>query len=302
MGERGPVARLSASEASHLRGEIANLVGSDREGGWIVDHVESVLRLDGPARDEAARRLARRRAAGEPLQYVLGRWAFRSLELDVDARVLIPRPETEQVVEVALRCLDEARARPERPAGPAVVCDLGTGSGAIALSLAAEARHPASGLEVWATDRSKDALAVARANRDGLADEGHLRSVTVELVEGDWFDALPRRLQGGVDLVVANPPYVSTAEHGRLDPSVRDAEPSGALVAADGRDGTPGLADVEAVVSAAPRWLRPTGSLVVEIAPHQAAAAVAVARTAGFRAVGLAPDLAGRTRMVVASC
>jgi release factor glutamine methyltransferase len=285
-----------------LRDAVAVAVGSDREAGWIVEHVTRTLGLEGRPADETARALAARRAAGEPLQYVLGRWSFRTLELDVDSRVLIPRPETEQVVEVALERLALSLRRDERVEGPTVCCDLGTGSGAIALSLAAEAPLGVAGLEVWATDRSTDALAVARANADRLDRAGLLRSARVELVEGGWFEALPPALLGRLDLVVSNPPYVADAEFTDLDPTVRCYEPSSALVAGPGSRGTPGMAEVEVILLAARRWMRPTGVVVVEVAPHQAVLAAAVAWSAGFAHVTVEPDLAGRPRMVVAGC
>ena len=179
--------------------------------------------------------LLERRRAGEPLQYVLGKWAFRTLELTVDPRALIPRPETEQVVEVALAVL-----RRRRP----VVVDLGTGTGAIALSIAVE--RPDA--QVWATDVDPGALALARTNRE------RVRARPVSYRQGSWFDALPDRLRGRVDLVVSNPPYVSEAEWAELDLEVR-CEPYGALVAGPGSDGTPGLGAVEAVLRGSVEWL-----------------------------------------------
>lgn len=225
--------------------------------------------------------MVERRAAGEPLQYVLGAWGFRCLDLFVDKRVLIPRPETEAVVEVALEML-------RRLAEPApTVVDLGTGSGAIALSLATEA----PGAEVWATDRSADALAVARANLAGLGNAGR----RVRLAQGSWFAALPPMLQGRLDLIVSNPPYVSAHEVADLPPEVAHWEPREALVA-----GPTGLEQIEAIVSEAPLWLRRPGALVVEIAPHQAEAAVATAGGAGFIDADVRADLAGRPRALVA--
>jgi release factor glutamine methyltransferase len=289
-------------DGADLGADIAAMVGSVREAGWIVEHVTRVLGLGGQAADQTARSLAVRRAVGEPLQYVLGRWPFRTVELDVDPRVLIPRPETEQVVKVALERLAKSLGNPDRVEGPTVCCDLGTGSGAIALALAAEAPIGAAGLEVWATDCSTDALAVARANADRLDRAGLLRSARLELAEGSWFEALPRALLGRLDVVVSNPPYVAGAEFTDLDPTVRCYEPASALIAGPGSQGTPGMAEVEVILLAAQRWLRPTGSVVVEIAPHQAEPAAAVARSAGFANVTVEPDLAGRPRMVVAGC
>ena len=283
-----------------LVAEVATRVGSPREAAWIVAHVDDVS-ADASARRDAALALADRRSAGEPLQYVLGVWQFRTLELAVDRRVLIPRPETEQVVQVTLDELARV-ARERTHDGPVVAVDLGTGSGAIALSLATEgaARVAPAPLEVWATDRSADALDVARANLAALADADPDAAGRVTLAEGSWFDALPDVLARQVDLVVANPPYVSEEEYAELDPTVRDWEPVGALVAPRGATGVAGMADVEAVVAGAEWWLRPTGALVVELAPSQAYGAIDAARRAGFARVGTARDLAGRLRMLVA--
>lgn len=224
--------------------------------------------------------LARRRSEGEPLQYVLGHWAFRTLELTVDRRALIPRPETEQVVEVALSEIAGLR----HP----VVVDLGTGTGAIALSVAVELAEA----QVWATDIDREALSLARENRNQLG-------AVVLFAEGSWFDALPGYLRGWIDLVVSNPPYVSEEEWPELDPEVR-REPYRALVAGPGSGGTPGFGAVEAVLRGAPEWLSDGGVVVVELAPHQAGAAVAVAESAGLSSVRVVQDLAGRDRAVVA--
>jgi release factor glutamine methyltransferase len=234
-----------------------------------------------PARTvDFVHRMLDRRRTGEPLQYVLGIWSFRRLELVVDRRVLIPRPETEMVVEVAL---EELR----RLGGPRpLAVDLGTGSGAIAISLAQEA--PSA--RVWGTDRSEEALAVARANLSGM---GAAVATRVRLSAGDWFTALPPNLQGQVDLIVANPPYVGADEV--LPAEVADWEPAGALVA-----GPTGLEAVARIVADAPKWLRRPGVLVVEIAPHQAGAATELAETAGFDEVDVRPDLADRPRALVA--
>jgi release factor glutamine methyltransferase len=285
----------------------ADRLGSDREARWILEHVEAGggARLPADERDRRVEALVRRRASGEPLQYVLGRWSFRSLELTVDPRVLIPRPETEQLVEVALAELDRICGGPASgavaPSGPTPVCvDLGTGSGAIALALATEAGSRFPAIEVWATDASGDALAVASQNLEVLSRRDADAGARVRLTPGSWFDALPIGLMGRVDLIVANPPYVSVSEYAELDPEVRDWEPKEALVAASGAGGVGGMADIEEIVATAPRWLRSGGGLVVEIAPAQADPAVDVARRAGFAHVTTSTDLAGRFRMLVA--
>ena len=165
--------------------------------------------------------LVARREQGEPLQYVLGRWGFRTLDLMVDQRVLIPRPETEIVAGFTI---DEVRKKKSRAEGGAegfvTVADLGTGSGAIALSVAAECK----GCRVYATDVSADALAVARANLAGIGSA----ATSVSLHHGDWFQALPDELRGTLDVVVSNPPYVAESEG--LPAVVADWEPANRAV------------------------------------------------------------------------
>lgn len=283
-----------------LLAEVGDGLGSPNEARWVLERASG---LDGAdllaALDDAAparavawcRDMVRRRRLGEPLQYVLGRWGFRGLDLLVDGRVLIPRPETEQVVEVARAELGRLRGaqgdQAEASPGPTAV-DLGTGSGAIALSLAAEV----PGLTVWATDASAEALAVARANLAGLGGKGATR---VRLARGDWYAALPAELRGRVGLVVSNPPYIAEVELGRLPAEVVGWEPRAALVA-----GPTGLEAIGEVVGGARDWLDRPGVVVVEIAPHQAGAAVALARQAGFDEVEVQPDLAGLHRALVA--
>lgn len=289
---------------------LARRLGSSSEARWLVEHVTRCrpgAAAHGAALHEGQRaelaQLADRRASGEPLQYVLGTWPFRAVELSVDPRALVPRPETEQMVEVALAALHRSRAGPAPSDGfpGPVVVDLGTGTGAIALTMAVELAATRPGLAVWAVDDDPDALALAARNRARVADAWPDADVTgrVRLAAGSWYEALPPALRGRVDLVVANPPYVAEEEWCGLDPEVRK-EPRHALVAEAGRDGTPGMAAVEAVVSGAPEWLVPGGTVVVETAPHQAGAAAALARRLGFRRVEVAQDLAGRDRAVVA--
>ena len=267
--------------------EAAARLGSPMDARRIVSEAANGVwpfLLDEEVSERAGRyceEMVARRAAGEPLQYVLGRWGFRQLDLLVDRRVLIPRPETEQVVSVALAEL--ARLGPDP-----IVVDLGTGSGAIALSIAAEAKPGA----VWATDASAEALAIARANLVGL---GGSRAAKVRLEVGSWWDALPTDLRGRVSLVVSNPPYVTSAEMASLPAVVGEWEPRSALEA-----GPRGLEAIEVVVAGAADWLRRPGAVVVELAPHQAAAAEAVAHGAGFDETRVEKDLAGRPRALVA--
>ncbi len=248
------------------------------------DGAEFLAELDRPA---TARMVAHldsmvvRLRAGEPLQYVLGRWGFRRLDLMVDRRVLIPRPETEEVVETAVRLMADR-------AGVLRAADLGCGSGAIGLSLAAEL--PVDRTEVWLTDASTDALDVARANAAGLG----RAAVNVRFAAGSWYDALPADLAGGFDLLVSNPPYVAD-EAADLEAIVRDHEPALALFG-----GPDGLDALRVVVAGAPHWLRPGGWLVCEIGSSQAAAVRALAGDAGLGEVEIRADAAGLDRIAVA--
>jgi release factor glutamine methyltransferase len=263
------------SDARRIVEEASGLAGAD----WVVG-------LDRPATRRGVvhfDQMLDRRLAGEPLQYVLGSWGFRTLDLMVDARVLIPRPETETVVEHALDELDRLRSDTGRR--ELRVLDLGTGSGAIALSLAAER----DGLEVWATDVSDDALDVARANLAGLG----MRGGAVRLAQGSWFDAVPTELAGTLDLVISNPPYVARSDP--LPAEVADWEPPEALVA-----GPTGTEWLHHLVVEAPRWLARPGVLVLELAPHQGDPLAAAAQRAGFDQVVVRQDLSGRVRALVA--
>jgi release factor glutamine methyltransferase len=225
---------------------------------------------DRELRKEEARRLrdlVSRRRAREPLAYVLGEWGFRRLTLKVDPRVLIPRPETEIVVERCLALL----AGHERPA----VLDVGTGSAAIALAIADE--HP--GARVRAIDASAEALAVAEENagETGLA---------VELVLHDATAGLP---PGPYDLVVANPPYVPAAEIPGLAAEVRDWEPRAAILESGG---------TEAVIQGAKRVLRPGGWLVLETHWERARDVAGALAQNGYVLTRISEDLAGRERVV----
>jgi release factor glutamine methyltransferase len=220
------------------------------------------------------RALLAARADGTPVAYLTGRREFWSLELALTPRTLIPRPETERLVELALERLPtEARGR---------VADLGTGSGAIALALASE--RP--GLELLATDRDPEAVRVARAN----AARHGLRNIVFAVA--DWCAPLP---SGAFLALVCNPPYIAPTDP-HLERGDLRFEPRAALVAADD-----GLADLRAVIADARRCLVPGGHLLLEHGYTQAGAVGALLAAAGYRAIGDAPDHAGQPRVAFAT-
>ena len=275
MRTLGEVLRLSTAHLERNGSPTARLDAELLLGHALdLGRVELYTGFERPLNDDelaACRELIARRARREPVAYILGRWGFRGLSLDVDPRVLVPRPETELVVD---RCL----ALLEGVAGPAIL-DVGTGSGAIALALASEL----DGSEVCGCDVSDDALEVARANGTRLG-------VAVEWVRSDLVDALDgRRFQ----LVVSNPPYVAASEMERLEPEVRDWEPRGATVGGD-----TGLEVIERLVAAAPETLAPGGALVLEVGAGQAGAVVAMMEAAGLDGVAVDRDHAGIERIV----
>jgi release factor glutamine methyltransferase len=219
--------------------------------------------------EAAFERNVARREAREPLAYVLGEWGFRRLTLRTDRRALIPRPETEVVVERALEHLAEL-AEPE-------VLDVGTGTGAIALALVDE--HP--GARVIAIDASAEALALARENLDLAGVNGRVQLIEHDLTRGLGLARF--------DLVVSNPPYVEPDELETLQPEVRDWEPLVALV-------SPGATD--AVARAASEALRPGGWLVLETAATAGERMRRLLEELGYEGVTITPDLAGRDRVV----
>jgi release factor glutamine methyltransferase len=239
------------------------------------DRVRLYLDFDKPMAEAdlaAFRELVRRRAGGEPTAYLTGRKEFYGRPFQVDARVLVPRPETELVLEAALPALP--------PGGQAL--DLGTGSGALAISLALE--RP--GAAVTATDLSPEALAVARENAARLGAAG------VSFLEGDLYDPVPPGAR--FHLIVSNPPYVPRGELDTLPAEVR-REPRLAL------DGGPdGLAISRRIVAGAPSRLRPGGALVLEMHESHLDALPSLCLELGFARAEARRDLAGRPRLVVA--
>ena len=266
----------------------ADIVGDRIIAKWLCEHASGCeLGEFASLQDELVTHrsavhldaMVRRYLAGEPVQYVMGRWAFRHLDLMVDSRVLIPRPETELLPEIAKRHLATMKS-------PYVVCDLGTGSGAIGLSLLHEL--PVDSTTVWMTDASQDAIDVARANGVGIGRHASHARFAV----GEWFNALSQDLKKSFHVIVSNPPYI--AEH---DPEVADSvnkwEPQKALFA-----GSDGLDDVRVIIKEAPQWLMPGGLLAVEMGYTQAQAVVELFGNAGFSNVTVHQDLAGKDRFV----
>lgn len=269
--------------SAELVNELVDAGLERREARWLV---EEFLTAGDPDAAPAVRAAAQRRLDGEPLQYVLGHWPFRSLDLDVDHRALIPRPETEELVDVALKELATSEV-----AAPMIV-DLGCGSGAIGLSLLDELRRRGVAGTLVAVDESLDALALARRNalKHGLH--------AVSFVQSCWFESLDPSLCSHVDLVVANPPYVSEVDFDVLDPVLR-YEPLGALVSPDA-DGVPGFDDVAIIIREAPGWLAPRGVLVLEHSDTHREPVLAAALRAGFAQAHDLDDVAGRPRVLVA--
>ena len=278
--------RSFLAEARRRLGAVEGIDQPELEARWIVEEAAGQAAgsiaslLDEPATVRGVAHfddLLSRREAGEPMQYVLGHWPFRRLDLAVDRRALIPRPETEVVTGAVLTAL-VGRRHP-------LVVDLGTGSGAIGLSVLAE--HDTA--RVIMTDLSADAVALARSNLAGLG----MRGARGTILEGSWFDALPDELSGAVDLVVSNPPYVGHDEH--LDRSVLDWEPAGALFA-----DRSGLADAEHLVTEARSWLTVGGRIVVEHGAAHGPALRELATLCGYTDVETGTDLAGVDRFLTA--
>lgn len=257
------------------------------EGQWIAlsasgyDRTEFLKNKDTIASNLAAKNLKRilgRRLEGEPIQYALGSWSFRKLELIVDKRVLIPRPETEVLVEVALLILSQNPQTHTK-----FICDLGTGSGAIGLSIAQECDD----VEVTLVDRSIDALKVASANLAGLGNH----AVKAKILQSSWFDNFPESMRNSFDLIVSNPPYIAYGED--LPPSVLNFEPQEALLA-----GEKGTENIESIMASASQWLTIGGALVIEMAPHQTKEMSETAKSEGFSDIKVHKDLAGKPRIV----
>ena len=266
-------------------------LGNAQEARWLCEHASGMDTAEFSAEQDqlvtvacakSLHSMVRDRLSGMPLQYVMKRWAFRHLDVMVDERVLIPRPETEQVVQIALDL-----ARKIEGNGALRVVDLGTGSGVIGLSMAfelgAEAAH------VWLTDASVDALDVARANMIGIG----RAAANVRIAHGSWWNALPQDIAGQIDIAICNPPYIAQ-DSSEVAPDVHMYEPHSALYAHDN-----GLADLRTVIEGASTWLKQSGWLVLEIGYQQGAEVVAMMTASGLVGAEIKQDLSGRDRIAV---
>jgi release factor glutamine methyltransferase len=266
-------------------------LGNAQEARWLCEHASGMDAAEFSTEQDqlvtvacakSLHDMVRNRLSGVPLQYVMKRWAFRHLDVMVDERVLIPRPETEQVVQVAL---DIARKTSSDVA--LRVVDLGTGSGVIGLSMAFELG--ANAAHVWLTDASVDALDVARANMVGIG----RAAANVRVVHGSWWNALPQDIAGYIDIAICNPPYIAQADS-EVAPDVHMYEPHSALYAHDN-----GLADLRTVIEGASAWLKKSGWLVLEIGYQQGAEVLAMMSASGFVGAEIKQDLSGRDRIAV---
>jgi release factor glutamine methyltransferase len=266
---------------------LAEVLGLDR-GGLILGYPD-------PLPDNAARRfeeLLRRRLAGESVAYILGRKEFRGLEFTVGPAVLVPRPDTETLVEATLSFLGSL---PRPPAPKPSLLDLCTGSGAVAIAL----KHEAPDLEVWAADISPGALEIARHNAARLLGpfpppDGSFPNVKPNLtpaltfIQGDLFEGIPRRFS----LITANPPYVESAEIAGLSAEVR-GEPR---IALDG--GPDGLCLIRRLIAGAPEHLYPGGALLLEAGPRQMETIRCELEKHGFIGIQTYKDLSGAERVI----
>ena len=269
VGDALKAARALGVERLDAQLLLAHVLGQSRT--WLLTHEDASL---ADAQDAAYQALATRRAAGEPFAYLVGEREFHGLTLAVDPAVLVPRPDTETLVDWALALLQGELASAPLPA----VLDLGTGSGAIALAI----KNGCPRARVWAGERSADALAVARANARRLGLE-------VRFAQGDWWRALDGLPDLPVfDLVVSNPPYIAAG-----DPHLAALahEPLSALVAADD-----GLADIVRIASGARDRLRTGGWLLFEHGWEQAEAVGRILADAGFGDIRTQADIEGRPR------
>ena len=250
----------------------------ERDRVWLITHTNDALDNERRALFEG---WIDRRAQREPLQYIVGKQEFWGLEFAVTPDVLIPRPETELVVESAVKIIKSANSK-------ITIVDLCTGSGCIAISLA----KGLGNARIFAADTSSQALAVARGNA-----RKHGVSERIRFLEGDLFEPLGELdLRGRVDVITANPPYIRSDDLPRLQPEVRDYEPEIAL-----RAGTDGTEVQHRIIENAPRFLRKNGVLIMEMGLGQAEALRAMAEnTESYAVIEIFKDLAGIERVIIA--
>jgi len=265
---RGATARLGENESAALEAELLLCHALQRARSFLFSHPEHLPDADALARFES---LLEARRQGHPVAHLLGRREFWSLPLAVSADTLIPRPETEYLVDAALERLPKAAV--------CNVLDLGTGSGAIALAIASE--RPCA--KIIATDRSEPALTVARSNAEAL---GLMSRIT--FFEGDWYAPVPPQR---FDLIVSNPPYIR-ADDPHLGQGDLRFEPLSALAS-----GADGLDAIRCIVHEATAWLVPGGWLLLEHGYDQGEAVRALLSVAGFSEVSTLQDLEGRDRV-----
>ncbi|MEN6520943.1 MAG: peptide chain release factor N(5)-glutamine methyltransferase [Armatimonadota bacterium] len=260
-------------ETSQLDAEVlmAHVIGSQRV--YVITHQERALTDDELCR---YRDFAARRAKREPLSYITGEKEFWGLSFDVTPAVLVPRPETETLIETALPTLRDR----ENP----LIADIGAGSGIIAISLAVELPDAV----VYATEISPEAVKVARRNAIK-----HQVEVRIDILEGDLLDPLPEEVKGKLDAVVSNPPYIPSEEIYHLQPEITNYEPRGAL---DG--GEDGMDYHRKILEASREWLKPGGWVHMEIGIGQGEAVSAYARNIGYTNTKVINDLAGIDRVV----
>lgn len=255
---------------------LSHIIKKDRV--WLITHRDDVLD-NKHQRDFAA--VIQRRTRREPLQHIIGNQEFWGLEFKVSPDVLIPRPETEFIIEAALAIVQDRNT-------PVSIIDLCTGSGCIAVSLAKEL----TAARVIATDASENALAVARENtrRHGVSE--HIR-----FLQGDLFEPLEELdIRGQIDIIVSNPPYVQAGDLPTLQPEVRDYEPEMALIA-----GPEGTEMAKRIIQLAPEYLKKNGALIMEMGLSQAEALTRMVEATGaYGNPALLKDLAGIERVIVA--
>jgi len=259
---------LEAKGKENARSEAEKLIAF----GLGLPRVDIYLNFDKPLAEnelEVLRGHFKERVAGKPLQHIIGEVQFRYLKLKVNEHVLIPRPETELIIDLALKAI-----KPDDR-----VLELGTGSGCIALSIAKEAK-----LQLDAAEISEEALQIAKENARINNVEG------VNWLKSSWFEKVNKKY----DVIIANPPYVSLQEYNNLPVEITKYEPKGAVT-----DEADGLKCLKEIIFEAPKYLKEKGSLLLEIGFDQEENVAELLKKAGFKKISFKKDLAGKTRFAV---